>query len=90
MADLPTVVLVAAGCLALALPLLAWAFTASPDAARKRALANLNRDLQAARSRLSQPQTDQDALDGLARRLTPRGGWRLPAGRQPGRWSGCW
>lgn len=91
MADLPTVVLVAAGCLALALPLLAWAFTASPDAARKRALANLNRDLQAARSRLSQPQTDQDALDGLARRLTPRGGIalverQLAAAGRPAAW----
>lgn len=39
------VVLLAAGCLAVALPLLAWSLTARPGQVRQKALANLQRDL---------------------------------------------
>ncbi|CAN5864668.1 hypothetical protein BH24ACT8_BH24ACT8_01150 [soil metagenome] len=43
----PTVILIAALCVATTLPMLAWSFTARPGAARQRTVANLNRDFMA-------------------------------------------
>lgn len=70
MDNLNTLILVAAGCVAVALPLLAFAFTARPGAARQQTLHNLNRDLNAA-AVLDGPQVRGGGLVSLARSLTP-------------------
>ncbi|GGK68698.1 type II secretion system F family protein [Ornithinimicrobium pekingense] len=69
-------VLTAAACLALAVPLLLWSFTAQPDAVRRRAVANLQRGLTAGRDADDGPQLRGGTLVRLARRLTPTGSVR--------------
>jgi tight adherence protein C len=71
MGDLSTTVLIAAGCLALALPLLIWSFTARPGAARERAVANLGRDLPGAVVSDAAITVEGGGLVNVARRLTP-------------------
>jgi tight adherence protein C len=71
MGDLSTTVLIAAGCLALALPLLAWSFTARPGVARQRAVANLSRDLPGAATSGTAITVEGGGLVNVARRLTP-------------------
>jgi tight adherence protein C len=72
--DTSTTVLYAAGSVALALTLVAYALTARPDAARERVQTNLQRGM-----RRSGPQDDgqrRGGLVGLAQRLTPAGNVR--------------
>ncbi|WP_114907878.1 type II secretion system F family protein [Ornithinimicrobium murale] len=70
MDTLNTLILVAAGCIAVALPLLAFAFTARPGVARQQTLRNLNRDIHAT-SVSDGPQVAGGTLTNLARSLTP-------------------
>ena len=70
MDNLNTLILVAAGCVAVALPLLAFAFTPRPSAARQQTLHNLNRDIGAAAA-ADGPQVTGGGLVRLARSLTP-------------------
>lgn len=63
-------ILVAAVCMALALPLLAFAFTARPGARRQQTLRNLNRDLHATQSAPGAEVTG-GGLVHLARSVTP-------------------
>lgn len=63
-------IVVAAGCVALALPLLAFAFTARPGSGRRQTLANLNRDLRPGQSS-GDPAVTGGALVNLANTLTP-------------------
>ena len=72
MSNMNTLILVAAGCVAIALPLLALAFTARPGAARQQTLRNLNRDLHA-KPAAEGPELTGGALVDLARSLTPLG-----------------
>ena len=65
----------AAACIAVALPLLTFAFTARPGASRRQALANLNRGLARAGADTG-PEVQGGTLVQLARRLTPGGGVR--------------
>lgn len=76
MDNLPTLVLGAAACTALALPLLGWAFTARPGAARQRAVGNLNRDLAGAADPLGIT-LDGGGLVRFARQLTPAASVRM-------------
>jgi tight adherence protein C len=71
MTSTSTLVLAAAGCLALALPLLVWAFTGNPGAERQRVLANLNQGL-AGQQTSPQSEIDGGPLVALAHRVTPR------------------
>ncbi len=73
---LTTPLLIAAGCLAVGLPLLAFAFTARPGAARQQTLANLNRDLHRPAA-VDGPRVTGGGLVRLARSLTPTGVVRL-------------
>ncbi|MFK5688974.1 type II secretion system F family protein [Ornithinimicrobium sp. LYQ92] len=66
------VVLLAAACIALALPLLVWSFTARPDPVRERALVNLQRDL-GGQTAPDGPQVSGGGLVQLAASLTPAG-----------------
>lgn len=70
MTNLTTIVVVAAACVAVALPLLAFAFTARPSATRVQTLRNLNRDLHLPQA-ASGPQVTGGGLVNLAKRLTP-------------------
>ncbi|WP_256840682.1 type II secretion system F family protein [Ornithinimicrobium cryptoxanthini] len=70
MGDISTLILVAAGLIAIALPLLAYAFTARTPAARQETLRNLNRDLHDGRV-ASGPEVSGGGLVILAKSLTP-------------------
>lgn len=70
MEKLSTIVVVAAGCVAVALPLLAFAFTARPGTARQQTLQNLNRDLHRP-GVVDGPEVTGGGLVTFARALTP-------------------
>ena len=66
------VMMVAAVCVGLAAPLLLWAFTADPDADRRRTLANLSRDLPgSAATGSGGAAVQRGGLAGLAWRMSP-------------------
>lgn len=68
-----TAVMYAVACVALAVPLLAWSFTARPDAVRRQAVHNLNRSLGTPSGVDTGPVVEGGRVVALARRLTPSG-----------------
>lgn len=76
MTDLAAPVIAAAACLAVAVPLLLWAFTATPGAGRQRTLANLTRDLPRD-GEVTGPTVSGGGFVSLARRLTPMASVRM-------------